>query len=496
VQSLPLFERAARHGERMAVVDARGATTYSQLLARARGVAALVDARGVKPGDRVAYLVGPGAVHVAVQWGIWMAGAIGVPLGSAQVASEWAYVVADTDAALVIADAQWNEATGGAMPDRARLVVDADVLRVDDGGGVARVVPADGALILYTSGTTGKPKGVVLTHANIEAQVRCLVQAWEWQPGDRTLHVLPLNHVHGIVNVLTCALWAGATCEFAEKFDAAAVWEIISAGRLTLFMAVPTIYAKLIAEWESMTGERRDRASAGCRAMRLMVSGSAALPVNTLERWRDISGHVLLERYGMTEIGMALSNPLRGERRPGSVGTPLPGVDVRIVDEQGVTVDPGQAGELEVRGPGVFREYWRRPDATAASFHDGWFRTGDVAVLERGMYRLLGRQSVDIIKSGGYKISALEIEEVLREHPAIRECAVVGVDDREWGERVGVAAVLVEGQGLELASLRDWARSRLARYKLPSLLTVVPQLPRNAMGKVSKGEVKALFQRA
>jgi malonyl-CoA/methylmalonyl-CoA synthetase len=342
------------------------------------------------------------------------------------------------------------------------------------------------AMIVYTSGTTGKPKGVVTTHANIAAQVTSLVTAWEWRADDWILLVLPLHHVHGIINVLTCALWAGARCEMLAKFEAEPVWTRIAARELTLFMAVPTIYGKLITAWEAAPPERRRAWSAGCASprMRLMVSGSAALPVQRLERWREISGHVLLERYGMTEIGMALSNPLGGERRPGFVGTPLPGVAVRLV--------PG-TGEIEVRGATVFLEYWRRPDATAAAFQDGWFRTGDVAVVEHGAYRILGRSSVDIIKTGGYKVSALEVEEVLRTHPAIAECAVVGVEDPEWGERICVAVERRGAADLTLAALQTWAKERLAPYKIPRALRSVPALPRNAMGKVTKGDVATLF---
>jgi malonyl-CoA/methylmalonyl-CoA synthetase len=209
-----------------------------------------------------------------------------------------------------------------------------------------------------------------------------------------------------------------------------------------------------------------------------MMSGSSALPVRTLERWRAISGHTLLERYGMTETGMILSNPLHGERRPGLVGMPLPGVDVRLVD-----------GELEVRGPAVFREYWNRPDETRDAFHDGWFRTGDVAVVPEdggGAFRLLGRTSVDIIKTGGYKVSALEIEEVIRDHPAVADCAVAGKPDEEWGERVTATVQLHAGAALALEELQAWTKSRLAPYKVPKELHTVAALPRNAMGKVIK----------
>ena len=350
------------------------------------------------------------------------------------------------------------------------------------------------AMILYTSGTSSRPKGVVTTHANITAQIESLVEAWEWSADDRILLCLPLHHVHGIINVVSCALWAGATCEMLPRFDANAVWECIATGSLTLFMAVPTIYMKLIAAWDAASPERRNVLSKGCAGMRLMVSGSAALPVSTLARWKEISGHTLLERYGMTEIGMALSNPLLGERVPGSVGKPLPGVEVQLVGEDGKPVTPGTAGEIEVRGPGVFSEYWDNPEATRASFRAGWFRTGDTAVVEQGVYRILGRTSIDVLKTGGHKVSALEIEEVLREHPAVAECAVVGVPDAEWGERVAVAAVLNKGQFLDLPSLRTWALKLLAAYKVPSRLLVLDALPRNAMGKVMKPSLVELFQ--
>lgn len=355
------------------------------------------------------------------------------------------------------------------------------------------------AMMIYTSGTSGRPKGVVTTHANIRAQVTSLVEAWGWRRDDHILNVLPLHHVHGVVNALICPLWVGALCEILPSFDAEEVWRRLTRGDVTLFMAVPTIYGRLIAHWERASEKERAALGAGCRGLRLWVSGSAALPVSTLEAWHRISGEVLLERYGMTEIGMALSNPLEGRREPGHVGTPLPGVEVRLVDEIGSEVLEGEQGEIQVRGASVFQEYWRSPVATRAAFDGDWFRTGDVAVVEDGVYRILGRGSVDIIKCGGYKISALEIEELLRTHPRIQDCAVVGVSDPEWGERVSVAVVLAAGgvgdsvEPLSLEDLRGWAKVRLAPYKVPSSLRVVTELPRNVMGKVQKPEVKHLF---
>jgi malonyl-CoA/methylmalonyl-CoA synthetase len=495
VGTLPLIARARRsHGDRVAIVDGAGKHTYRELLEASAAAAACFLAGRIDLAEaRVAFFVPPGFEHVAIQWGIWRAGGIAVPLALSHPAAELSYVIRDAEASIVVADPAYADALRPlAESAHARFVTTTRALAARHWS-LPEVREDRRAMMVYTSGTTGKPKGVVTTHANIRAQIECLVDAWEWTAEDRTLLVLPLHHVHGIVNVVACALWAGAGCRMLPRFDAEETWARIELGRLSVFMAVPTIYGRLIAAWEAAPAERRATWSRECRQMRLMVSGSAALPVQMLERWREISGHTLLERYGMTEIGMALSNPLHGERRPGHVGAPLPGVEARLVDERGTPVAPGTPGEIEIRGPNVFLEYWRRPDATRDAFRDGWFRTGDTAVVEDGSYRILGRSSVDIIKTGGFKVSALEIEEELRTHPAVAECAVVGVEDPEWGERVSVAVELAAGAGLELAALQAWARERLAPYKVPRALRCVSALPRNAMGKVLKPEVVKLF---
>jgi len=447
---------------------------------------------------RVAFLAPAGFAYVATQWGIWRAGGIAVPLAVSHPPPELEYVIRDADAEVVVVHPDFAVVMRAVpLPSSVRAVTTTEAERTSPLSPLPGVAEGRRALMVYTSGTTGKPKGVVTTHANIAAQITSLVTAWEWRADDAILLVLPLHHVHGIINVLACALWAGARCEMLPRFHAEQVWSRIAQGDLTLFMAVPTIYGKLIAAWEAAEPDRRHAWSKGCAppGMRLMVSGSAALPVRVLERWREISGHVLLERYGMTEIGMALSNPLHGARRPGFVGTPLPGVDVRLVDEAGRPVPEGTPGEIEVRGGTVFREYWRRLEATAAAFRGDWFRTGDVAVVEDGAYRILGRSSVDIIKTGGYKVSALEIEETLRTHPAVLDCAVVGVEDPEWGERICAAVELRggSGEGLTLDALQRWAKERLAPYKIPRALVSVTVLPRNAMGKVTKPDVAKLF---
>ena len=479
------------------MVDSQGSFTYQDLLdASARIATALLAGRQDLHEERIAFLVTPGFNWVAVQWGIWRAGGIAVPLPVNSPTVELEYFIDDAKASTLVFDTSAETlpapiaAASGVRALSCEQVLDYNPAQLPE------VADERRAMILYTSGTTSRPKGVVTTHANISAQIMTLVEAWQWSKDDRIVLCLPLHHVHGIINVVCCALWSGATCQMLPRFDATAVWDRIAGGNVTVFMAVPTVYVRLIAAWEAATPERRTVLSQASSKLRLMVSGSAALPVSTLERWKGISGHTLLERYGMTEIGMALSNPLRGERVPGSVGKPLPSVEVQLVGEDGKLAAPGTPGEIEVRGPSVFTEYWGKPSATRDAFRDDWFRTGDTAIVENGVYRILGRTNIDILKTGGHKVSALEIEEALRQHPAITECAVVGVPDPEWGERVAAAVVLKDDDSLDLQSLRDWAKELLAPHKLPSRLLRLDALPRNAMGKVLKPAVTALFESA
>jgi len=492
---IPIIANAQSFGPRTAVVDAQGVFAYDDLLGASTRVAtALLAGRDDLEEERVGFLVTPGFPWVAAQWGIWRAGGVGVPLPLNSTRPELEYLIDDTRASALMFDTPAAPLLEPMAAARGLRAFPYDRLPSYPTASLPEISSERRAMILYTSGTTSRPKGVVTTHANVAAQIKSLVEAWEWSSNDRILLCLPLHHVHGIINVVGCALWSGATCDMLPRFDANAVWDRIAGGQLTLFMAVPTVYTKLIAAWDAASPERRTELSQACRRLRLMVSGSAALPLSTLARWQEISGHTLLERYGMTEIGMALSNPLRGERVPGSVGTPLPGVEVRLAGEHGNPVGPGIPGGIEVRGSAVFAEYWARPDATRDAFRDGWFITGDTAVVENGIYRILGRTNIDILKTGGHKVSALEIEEALRRHPAVAECGVVGIPDAEWGERVAAAVVLKDGDVLDLQSLRTWARELLAPHKLPSRLLVVDALPRNAMGKVMKPALASLFQ--
>jgi malonyl-CoA/methylmalonyl-CoA synthetase len=491
---LQLFQKAKIYAQKTAIVSNGSSYTYQQLLFASQQFATLLlgDDKDLEE-KRVAFLVEPGFDYVKVQWGIWQAGGIAVPLCTTHPLPSLQYVIEDTEASAIVVSASFREILQGFAGDKSIRFI---VLEPENDRKPAELPKIDmsrRAMILYTSGTTNLPKGVVTTHANLEAQISTLVAAWGWTSADHTLCILPLHHVHGIINLVSCALWSGAVCEFLPSFSVEKVFGLFAAGRLNVFMAVPTIYFKLIAHFESLDEGEQQQLTAVMKKFRLMVSGSAALPVSVMEKWEAISGHRLLERYGMTEIGMAISNPYEGERKAGFIGVPLPGVSIRLADEANMVLkDTSAPGEIQVKGENVFKEYWRKPEATTGSFTtDGWFKTGDIAEIENDYYKILGRSSVDIIKSGGYKISALEIEEVLRSHEAITDCAVVGLPDEEWGEIV--AAAIVSNASLDTEELTPWLKARMPGYRVPRKYLSISELPRNAMGKVTKNEVKKLF---
>jgi malonyl-CoA/methylmalonyl-CoA synthetase len=373
------------------------------------------------------------------------------------------------------------------------LITVEDLMASTDMPSLPEVDESRRAMMLFTSGTTNKPKGVVWTHASLRVQITTLLFAWEWSESDVIPLFLPLHHIHGIINVLSCALWAGATVHLFSGFDANRVCGQVRAGVYSVFMAVPTIYVKLLQHFDTLADADVKAIADGFASMRLNISGSAACPVKLFNQWYDLTGQVLLERYGMTEIGMGISNPYRGERRAGFVGQPLPGVEIQLFNDYDEAItEECIAGEIRVKGDGIFLEYWDNPNATASSFKDGWFRTGDVAVVESGYYRIMGRSSVDIIKSGGYKLSALEIEGVLLTHPDIAEVAVLGIADDTWGEAV-TAFVVTQGEPLELAGLKQWCKERMSAYKVPKRVVNLQSLPRNAMGKVTKPALRELL---
>ena len=455
--------------------------SYAELRARAEGLAGALGDLGGAP---VAFLAEPGPGHLAALLGILRAGGMAVPLSPLHTRPELEHQVANAAPVTLLATRGLHATLAAAAGGRPVTALD----ELAAGGAPPPLPRADApAIMLYTSGTTGRPKGVRLTHAAVAATLASLETAWGWRADDRLLHVLPLHHTHGLIVAALGALWAGAEARFAP-FEAAAIWEAFA--DVTVFMAVPTIYAKLMEAFRAAPAGPRARWAAGAARLRLFTSGSAALPASLLEEFRAATGQTILERYGMTEIGMALSNPYDGPRVPGAVGRPLPGVEVELVGEDGAPAPAGEPGELRVRSTQMFSGYHGDDAATAASFDErGRFRTGDTGVRDAtGVIRLLGRTSVDIIKSGGYKISALEIEAALSDHPAVAEIAVVGEPDETWGERI--TACVVARAPLTLEDLQAFARERLAVYKVPRRLRLLAELPRNAMGKVQKKQLQ------
>ena len=482
--------------DKVALVEGGNAFTYAQVESRiVQFASGLLAGRSDLEEARVAFLIPAGVDYVTALHGAWRAGGIAIPLNVASAESEWEHCLSSAGVTQVIANEQTLGSIAGLCDRLAIPVATVSDTRTDRVSPLPELAPTRRAMIVFTSGTTSKPKGAVTTHGNIAAQIETLITAWEWQADDVIPLFLPLHHVHGIINVLSCALYAGATVHAMPKLDLATLCAQVAADTYSVFMAVPTIYVKLIDYLENTDDQDVEGICEGFANMRLNVSGSAACPVEVFGEWQQLTGQVLLERYGMTEIGMALSNPYRGERRPGYVGRPLPDVTVQLVDEEGgIVSEEGVPGEIWIQSPTVFLEYWGNVEATEASFSDGWFCTGDIAVIEEGYYRIMGRSSVDIIKSGGYKLSALEIENTLLAHPQIAEAAVVGIADRTWGEAVA-AVVSLKGDGnMTLDTLKAWCNGQLSSYKVPKQLRVVDALPRNAMGKVVKPSLKPMFE--
>ena len=497
---LQFFEQAKKHLSNDAIIHDGVIYKYAQLIASTEKFSGILLNNTPDLNEaRVAFMVSPGFDYVKTLWGIWIAGGVAVPLCITHPLPSLKYVLDDTHSSILVVSKEFKEVVAPYLQKSTISVIVIEEIN-DQQFAFPELLPSidkqRNALILYTSGTTNKPKGVVTTHINIEAQISTLINAWAWSSNDRITCVLPLHHVHGIINVVGCSLWAGATCYFTAGFSPKLIFELIEQDKLNVFMAVPTIYYKLIAYIETLAMNEQNSLRESMKKFRLMVCGSAALPVSVMDKWLQISGHKLLERYGMTELGMAISNPYDGDRKAGYVGIPLPGVQIKLADENFVQVEDQMPGEILVKGANVFKEYWQRPEATQASFtNDGWFKTGDIAVIENGFYRIMGRLSVDIIKSGGYKISALEIEEVLRTNEMIEDCAVVGIDDEEWGELIVAAIVLKDAFSNDFNDkiVSDWIVNYIASYKKPRRYLVMNDLPRNAMGKVVKNDIKKMF---
>ncbi len=485
--------------------------TYQDLVDGAAAWAGGLRRWGLRPDDRVALFLDNSPAFVTAYLGIHMAGGIAVLVNTQYRQVELRHILRDADVRLCITDPL-------RLPELARIEQDAPALEAiiiagrsaddadaDDGlsrvprltsgevcssngaGAVRAPDPTTIALIIYTSGTTGRSKGAMLTHQNMAANSAAIVEAWRWTQQDRLLLALPLFHVHGLTVGINGALLTGGSVDLRPRFDAAAIYNTLLRGETTMFFGVPTMYTRLIAEAQG----RPERPP----PLRLYVSGSAPLSVQTSEEFRALFGQPILERYGMTETLMNLSNPFDGERRPGTVGQPFPGQEARIVDIQ--TRQPildETLGEIEVRGPHVCKGYWRQPEATAAAFSaDGWFATGDLGWRSADGYYTIAGRARELIISGGYNIYPREVEEVLERHPAVAEAGVLGLPDPDFGEQVVAAVVLhpeaalpTEGRNGLSAELVALCRNQLASYKKPRRMVYLDALPRNALGKVQK----------
>ena len=472
------------------------ALTYGELGAELAATTEYLRALGLRAGDRLALQLPKGPSFILLHWSALRLGAISLPLNPAYPRAELAYYLRDAGARFFFRSAEMPPCPAD-LPELERaFTIAPDHIEAATPHPAASYAtrphphPEQPAVMIYTSGTTGHPKGAVLTHHNLAANTAALHEAWGWRREDVLLHVLPLFHVHGLFVALHGALYAGAEARIRRLFDAGTTLADLNSGEYSVFMAVPTIHARLL--------EQPATGACDFRHMRLMTSGSDRLPDAVFAQFEERFGYRLLERYGMTETGMNLSNPLHGERRRGSVGRPLPGVAARVVArESGATLTDGAVGELQIRGAHVFAGYWRRPKQTAAAFTaDGWLRTGDLAARAADDYYTLHGRAGDLIISGGMNVYPPEVERALSEHPAVAAAAVLGIPDERWGERalaiIAPRAPLSDEAALA-AELRTHCRARLAPYKCPKEIRFVAALPRNAMGKVQKGKLRARF---
>ena len=451
--------------------------TFGEIGERAGRLANLLRRRGLTPGDRVAVHLSNRIEFVDLFLACVKSGLVLVPINVLYREREIAHMIADAEPKLIVSTADQRSL----FPAGVELVDVDDLSREAATMDTAINRPSiDGdapATIVYTSGTTGRSKGAVLTHNNMAANATALVTCWRITSEDRYLAALPLFHVHGLGNGICSWLVSGCRMRLVARFEASRALEWFRQFRPTLFFGVPTIYVRLL---ELGPDESREIG----RQMRLFVSGSAPLPAQLLEAFRDRFGHTILERYGMTETLMLTSNLLEGERRAGTVGYPLPGVSVAIRDAAGLPVARRSVGQVWVTGPTVFSGYWRNPEATAAAFHEGWFATGDLGELDdTGCLTLRGR-ATELIISGGFNIYPREIEELLLEQEGVREAAVVGAPDERRGE-VPVAYVVTDS-GVDVDTLRERCAQSLASFKAPRAIVRVDALPRNAMGKLQK----------
>jgi malonyl-CoA/methylmalonyl-CoA synthetase len=465
--------------------------TYADLEAHSARYANLLASLGLQRGDRVVVQVDKTPETVFLYLGCLRAGFVYLPLNTAYQEREVSYFIGDAEPALAVCRPE-SRAWFGKVPRALELDSHgrgslADAASTQPPRFVTVECGKDElASIIYTSGTTGRSKGAMVTHGNLSSNALTLHDYWGFQPGDVLLHALPLFHVHGLFVALHTALANASRILFLPKFDVSAVLERLP--RTTVMMGVPTYYVRLLAD----PGFTRER----CAKLRLFVSGSAPLLLETFNAFRERTGHTILERYGMTETGMNTSNPYRGERRGGTVGFPLPGIEVRVAGEGDQPLPAGTIGQIQVRGPNVLPGYWRMPEKTREEFTaDGFFRTGDLGQYDDDGYLSIVGRSKDLVISGGYNVYPKEVEMLLDELPGVEESAVIGVPHPDFGEAVVAVVVPKKGAALLEQDVIAQLKGRLANFKVPKRVHIVAELPRNAMGKVQKNVLRETFQR-
>jgi long-chain acyl-CoA synthetase len=486
-----LTQAANSHGSRTALRLADQTVTYADLLQSAARVAGLLSSLGVTAGDRVAVMMPNLPQFAAIYYGILRAGGVVVPMNPLLKSREVAYYLGDSGARVLFA---WAGAESEARPGAAQA--GAELIGVDPATFADRLAEAaptpdvvkrtddDTAVILYTSGTTGQPKGAELTHANLtrnaEVFVRRLLQL---STDDVVFGGLPLFHSFGQTCTLNAAVAAGACVTLLPRFDAEQALTIITDHRVTVFAGVPTMYGALL--------NVPDRERFDASALRVCISGGAALPVEILRRFEEAFGCIILEGYGLSETSPVASfNHPDRERKPGSIGTPIEGVEMRVVDSDGTDVPVGEVGEIAIRGHNIMKGYWQRPDATAQAIPDGWFRTGDLARVDEDGYFFIVDRTKDLIIRGGYNVYPREVEEVLHEHPAVAEAAVVGAPHADLGEEVVAVVALRPGTQASPDELRDHVKRQIAAYKYPRRVHIVDALPKGPTGKILKREIR------
>ncbi len=484
-------------GKPLLLLESGASLSYAEADAGSARYASLLAGLGLKPGDRVAVQVEKSPEALLLYLGCLRAGLTYLPLNSAYQEREIAYFLGNAEPGAVVAQ---PESAAWLAPLAARLGI-RHVFTLDENGGGTLAHAARGAAetfatversgddlaaILYTSGTTGRSKGAMITHGNLASNALVLHRAWGLRPDDVLIHMLPLFHVHGLFVACHCVLVNGSLMRFHAKFDAKrAIDEFANS---TVFMGVPTFYTRLLAEPGLEPGR--------CSRMRLFISGSAPLLAETHIEFEERTGHRILERYGMTETGMLTSNPLEGERRAGSVGRPLPGTELRVVGDADEKLTPGAIGHVEVRGANVFPGYWRMPELNREEFTaDGFFRTGDMGSISKDGYLYIVGRSKDLIITGGYNVYPKEIELAIDELPGVRESAVIGLAHPDFGEAVTAVVVAVPGEEAPTeAGIIAALRTKLANFKVPKRVHFVDDLPRNSMGKVQKNVLRERYQ--